>query len=79
MPTLRIQSNAPVANDTWDALITAALAKVAKILGKPERGDCGTHTPNVVRRRPGTADLYGAQETRPAGGGAPAFQQASQQ
>ena len=36
MPTLRIQSNAPVANDTWDALITAASAKVAEVLGKPE-------------------------------------------
>ncbi|MFP4682329.1 MAG: phenylpyruvate tautomerase MIF-related protein [Ectothiorhodospira sp.] len=36
MPTLRIQSNAPVADETWDTLITAASRQVAGMLGKPE-------------------------------------------
>ncbi|MBK1691985.1 phenylpyruvate tautomerase MIF-related protein [Ectothiorhodospira mobilis] len=36
MPTLKIQSNVPANEETWDALITAASRQVAEMLGKPE-------------------------------------------
>ncbi|MBK1648651.1 phenylpyruvate tautomerase MIF-related protein [Rhabdochromatium marinum] len=36
MPTLKIQTNAPLPDAAWDVLLTSASARMAELLGKPE-------------------------------------------